>query len=143
MYEFIHSTCVLHVCAVVAYGISKHSCPCLALCISSNWISTRFPKCSSRASSPLRENVEDCFRFANVQRGHAEIGSAVNALSRFVRFPLTALGCLSMTRRWKGPCGQTLEIVNDCQRERKQVLFHTSLAQTWLHLLSGEFPHCA
>lgn len=71
-----------------------------------------------------------------------KLAGPLNALHRLVRFPLThALGCPSVTRRWKGPRGQTLEIVSVCRRERKQALFHTSPAQTWLHLLSGEFPH--
>lgn len=38
----------------------------------------------TRVSSPLRENVKDCFLFVNVRRGHAEVGSGtLNALSPF------------------------------------------------------------
>ncbi len=115
--------------------------------MSSNWISTGVPKSSLGAEllalSPLCDNKEDCFLFANVRRGHAELGRTLNALSRSVRFPLSALGCPSLTRRWKGARGQTLEILSACRREGKQTPFRTPFAQTWLHLLSEEFSHCA
>lgn len=62
-------------------------------------VSLRWPQ----ASSPLSDSTKAYvfLLFANVRQGR-EVGRILfNAVSRSARFPLTALGCPSLTRRWK------------------------------------------
>ena len=132
------AACALHICPVVAY-INTFLCLFYTL----NVFKLDFSSVEPRPRLLCVTMWRPVFFFANVRRGHAEVGRTLTALSHLVRFALTALGCPSLTRRWKGPRGQTLEIVSVCRRERKQALFHSSLARAWLHLLSREFPHCA
>lgn len=131
--------CMFSTCAVVTYATSKPSSPCFTLYMSSNWISISFPKKLFQGPGLL------CVRmwrtvlvfFGGFFCERHPSGEATQELAellmlsapRLVRFPLTALGCPSLTRRRKGPRRQTLEIVSDCQRERKQALFYSSLAQ--------------
>lgn len=66
----------------------------------------------------------------------------LHILSHLVQFPLTHCTWLPLPQKAIGSSIQFIGIVSVCWWEKKQVLFHTYLAQTWLPLLSGEFPGC-
>lgn len=97
-----------------------------------------------QASSPLSDSTKACFSFICKRPARQRSWQdPFNAGSRSVRFPLAALGCPSLTSDGKGPRSPNSWDRQHLSKRKETSAVSYIFAQMWLHLVSGEFPHCA
>lgn len=96
---------------------------------------------STEAGPPLLcvRTRRSAFFSVSVRWGHLEVGSTLNALSRLVSFPLSALGCPALTRRWKGLCCTDSWECQSLSKWKETSAVRTSLALKEAPLTAGRF----
>lgn len=110
-------------CLCCSYIHQNIPVPVLYSWVSQKWISSSFPHGLLVLKRGPRLRCVRMWRTVYFLRTSGEVmhklAGDLNALSCLVPFPLIVLGCPSLTRRWKGPRGQTLEIVSDCRKRNE------------------------